>query len=178
MKPSLPLGLSRRLLMVAGVFCAASAGVRADDLTLHLGDGSRYRHIMLGYETGPLWQPRLAGRSFDVALEVSAGRSMPPSGTAHGGIWHVGLTPLVRYWITPHTAIEYGLGANVFSDTVLGDKNISTAFQFGNSIGILHRYAGTPWSTGLRFTHYSNASIDTPNPGQDYLHLRIGYQLK
>jgi lipid A 3-O-deacylase len=171
------LGLPSRLLG-ALLACAASAGVQAGDLTLHLGDGSRYRHVMLAYETESLWQPRLAGRSFDVAFEVSGGRSLAPSGTTYGGIWHVGLTPLVRYWLTPNTAIEYGLGANVFSDTAVGDKEISTTFQFGNSIGVLHRYAGTPWSTGLRFTHYSNAGIDTPNPGLDYLHLRIGYQLK
>ena len=34
---------------------------------------------------------------------------------------------------------------------------------------------GTPWLLGLRLTHYSNADIKQPNPGQDYVQLRASY---
>ena len=33
----------------------------------------------------------------------------------------------------------------------------------------------TPWLIGLRLTHYSNAGIKQPNPGQDYLQVRASY---
>lgn len=172
--PSLRVLLSS--LAMASLCCFGTA--RADEVTLHLGNGAGYRHTMLAYESRPLCHPHLFLRTFEIALEGSLGHSQPPSDAARGGLWHIGLTTLVRYPLTPATSLEYGLGANVFSGTTLGDKNISTHFQFGNSLGIQHHFAGTRWSAGLRFTHYSNASIDTPNPGQDYLHLRIGYTFK
>lgn len=151
---------------------------RADEVTLHLANGTGYRHAMVAYESPSLCHPHLFQRTFEIALEGSLGRSLPPSDAARGGLWHIGMTTLLRYRLTPATSVEYGLGANIFSGTMLGDKDISTRFQFGNSLGILHHFAGTHWSTGLRFTHYSNAGIETPNPGQDYLHLRIGYTFK
>lgn len=151
---------------------------RADDATLHLGDGTGYRHAMLAYEFQSLYHPKWFGRAFEIGLEASLGRSLPPPGAKRGGLWQVGATPLIRFPLTPTTRLEYGLGANFFSGASLGDKEISTHFQFGNSFGILHHFAGTRWSTGLRFTHYSNAGLDTPNPGQDYLHLRIGYSFE
>jgi lipid A 3-O-deacylase len=163
-------------LATASLCCFGPA--RADEATLHFGGGNAYRHTMAAYEFGPLYHTKLFERSLEIALEASLGRSLPPSGSAYGGLWHAGMTPLIRFPLTPATSLEYGLGANFFSGASLGDKEISTHFQFGNSLGILHHFAGTRWSTGLRFIHYSNAGLDTPNPGQDYLHLRIGYSFK
>ncbi|MGC8508710.1 MAG: acyloxyacyl hydrolase, partial [Thiomonas sp.] len=42
-------------------------------------------------------------------------------------------------------------------------------------VGVFHRLQGTPWLLGLRYTHYSNADIKRPNPGQDYVQLCISY---
>jgi lipid A 3-O-deacylase len=178
MKLPLPTHFAYRLLTVASLACAMPLTVRAEGVTLHLGEFKGYQHAMLAYESRTFCRPAFFDSAVDVSLEASLGYASPPAGGPHGSLWHVGMTTLARYWLTPATAIEYGLGANVFSDTMLGAKNISTQFQFGNTLGIVHRFSGTPWSTGLRYTHYSNAGIDTPNPGQDYFHLRIGYSFK
>ncbi len=175
----LPLPSLRTLLRSLGITWLCCFGtVRADEIALHLGNGTGYRHAMLSFESPALWHPQLFQRTVEIALEGSLGRALPPSGAAHDALWHIGMTTLVRYPLMPATRVEYGFGANVFSGTTLGDKDISTGLQFGNSLGILHHFPGTHWSTGLRFTHYSNAGIETPNPGQDYLHLRIGYAFK
>ena len=54
-------------------------------------------------------------------------------------------------------------------------KDLATALQFGSSIGVLHRLRSTRWLIGVRLTHYSNAGIKQPNPGQDYFQLWTSY---
>lgn len=134
-----------------------------------------YGNTTLAYQTAPLWHHAYAHSALDVVLEASLGEVTAPSDAANHSLTHVGLTPFARWWFAPQTAVEFGIGANVFSGTELGSKHISTAYQFGDSIGVLHRFDGSPWTLGLRLTHYSNADIKRPNPGQDYLQLRVGY---
>jgi hypothetical protein len=50
------------------------------------------------------------------------------------------------------------------------EKRFSTAFNFGDHIGIGYRTGRGEWS--LRLQHFSNAGIDTPNPGEDFVQLR------
>jgi lipid A 3-O-deacylase len=150
--------------------------VHAGDVGLQLGQYQSYRDATLTYDSGLLWTRDFTGNRLDIRLESSAGLARAPSGASSDRyLWHVGLAPAARYWITPQTGIEYVVGANLFSGVRLGDKNISTSFQFGNSIGLFHRLAASPWTFGLRITHYSNADIKKPNPGQNYVQLRASY---
>ncbi|HZV54559.1 MAG TPA: acyloxyacyl hydrolase [Rhodocyclaceae bacterium] len=175
---SRPASFSLRHSFVAAVLSGAClASTHAGEVGLLWGEDDAYHNTMLTYEAHPFWTRDFAGSRLDARLETSAGRVTAPSGLSNGSLWHVGLTPTARYWFTQQTGVELGIGANVFSGSRLGDKNISTDFQFGNSIGVFHRFASTPWTLGLRFTHYSNADIKRPNPGQDYLLLRVGYAL-
>ena len=151
------------LLFPADVFCGAGQGL----------DG--YHSIALSYQTAPFWQGELAAHPLDVSLEYSLGMVRAASGQSNRDLLHVGVTPFARWWFASNTGVELGVGANVFSGTHLGDKNISTTFQFGSSVGLFHRLQGTPWLLGLRLTHYSNADIKQPNPGQDYVQLRASY---
>jgi lipid A 3-O-deacylase len=62
----------------------------------------------------------------------------------------------------------------VFNKTRFADKTISTAFQFGDHIGV--GFQLTPQSRlSLRYSHFSNASIKTPNPGLDVTQLTYTY---
>lgn len=142
------------------------------------GELNSYRDATLSYTGEPLWTHEFADHRLDIRLEASVGWAQAPAASADRGLWHIGLAPAARYWITPQTGIEYVVGANLFSGVRLGDKNISTAFQFGNSIGLFHRLDDSPWTLGLRITHYSNADIKKPNPGQNYLQLRAGYAFR
>jgi lipid A 3-O-deacylase len=164
--------LAAALLLTAGLAPAQAAELSA---LWGIDKGVSYSNATLALQSGPLWQHALAHSRLDVVLEASLGQVSSSEGPGSRHLTHVGLTPFARWWFAPQTAMEFGIGANLFSGTTLGAKQISTAYQFGDSIGLLHRFSGTPWTLGARFTHYSNADIKRPNPGQDYVQLRAGY---
>ncbi len=161
-------------LVCAGLLLGPLA--RAEQVSLLAGGYQGYRNLTLAWQGDPLWQHAFGSSRLDVVLEASAGRAFGPAGQPGAPLWHVGLTPIARWWFLPDTALEAGIGANLFSATRIGSKRISTAYQFGDSIGLYHRLAGTSWGLGVRFTHYSNADIKRPNPGQNYLQLRISHE--
>ena len=163
------------VVFVLTTLVAASHVVHADELGGLAGSLDGYHSIALSYQTAPFWQGELAAHPLDVSLEYSLGMVRAASGQSNRDLLHVGVTPFARWWFASNTGVELGVGANVFSGTHLGDKNISTTFQFGSSVGLFHRLQGTPWLLGLRLTHYSNADIKQPNPGQDYVQLRASY---
>lgn len=177
MKPSTLL----RLVLLAGALALQTlAVVRAGEVSAILGGDRGYHNAMLAYTTQPLWTRTTAYGRFDLGLEVSSGKVAAPSWVSGSDAWHVGLTPLLRWWWTTDNGIELGTGMDYFSRTQIGRKDISTDFQFGDSIGVFHRFAAAPlthapWTLGLRFTHYSNAGIRNPNPGQNYLQLLLGF---
>lgn len=155
----------------------AGAPARAAEISLIGGGFDGYHNLTAAWQSDALWQHDFGSQRLDLSVEASAGRVFGPPGKTGAPLWHVGLTPFLRWWFTDDTALEAGIGANVFSGTSIGSKNISTAYQFGDSLGIFHRIADTPWGVGVRFTHYSNADIKRPNPGQQYLQLRVTYEL-
>lgn len=165
----------RRALLASLAAASCLISAHAAELSALWGEYKGYHNTTLAYQSSPLWDHDLANSRFDLSLEASAGQVSAPSGSSHGSLWHVGLTPFARWWFSAQSGIEVGIGANLFSGTRIGHKTISTAYQFGDSIGIFHRVAQTPWTLGLRLTHYSNADIKKPNPGQDYIQLRASY---
>lgn len=169
--------LRPKVLAAALVMAACLTSAQAAELSFLWGvdKGDTYRNATLALQSAPFWQHDFAHSKLDVVLEGSLGQVTSSTGSGARHLTHVGLTPFARWWFAPQTAVEFGIGANVFSGTTIGAKTISTAYQFGDSIGLLHRFAGTPWTLGARLTHYSNADIKRPNPGQDYLQLRVGY---
>jgi lipid A 3-O-deacylase len=82
---------------------------------------------------------------------------------------------MFRWWATDNFFVEAGVGATLFSRTTFANKNISTAFQFGDHIGagfLLNKNN----RIGVRISHFSNASIKRPNPGLDLVQLTYLYQ--
>jgi len=89
----------------------------------------------------------------------------------------VALSPVFGYYfrlnrssIKPY--IEAGIGASLFSKTRIDNKNISTAYQFEDRVGL--GVLTQNWNIETRYMHYSNASIKKPNHGMDIFILSIG----
>lgn len=156
----------------------ASLPAHASQVSLLAGSFDGYHNVTAAWQSDALWKHAFGTQVLDLSVEASAGRVFGPAGQPGAPLWHVGLTPFLRWWFTDATALEAGIGPNVFSGTYIGSKTISTAYQFGDSLGLYHRLTGTPWGVGVRFTHYSNADIKRPNPGQNYLQLRLSYELR
>jgi lipid A 3-O-deacylase len=93
-------------------------------------------------------------------------------------ITELGFTPVFR--IQPNSLqgpyAEAGIGAHLLSHVSIGDKNLSTSFQFGDHLGLGYRFgAKGALDLSYRFQHYSNAGIKRPNPGINFNQVRLQY---
>lgn len=89
----------------------------------------------------------------------------------------IGFTPVFRYQNDNKLGFygEIGIGVNLFSTLYKNeDKELSTAFQFGDHLGI--GYTTAKWDFGLKYQHYSNASIKSPNAGANWLIAKAAYR--
>jgi hypothetical protein len=133
---------------------------------------------------GVLWDASLHRFLSDSAalssrFEVAIGRWRADGrvGGGHALVTQVGLTPVLRYAFGTDAKwfVEAGIGVNVITPVYrTGSKQFSTAFNFGDHIGFGWRPArDAPWDIALRIQHFSNAGIDRPNPGEDFVQLRL-----
>lgn len=70
--------------------------------------------------------------------------------------------------------VDGAIGLYLLSESTLGDKRFSTAFQFGDHLG-MGLIVGS-LEMGYRFEHLSNGGINSPNPGINFHLFRIGYR--
>lgn len=60
--------------------------------------------------------------------------------------------------------VEAGIGVSLFSDTRVGSRDLGSAFNFEDRLGLGLKIAQTH-RVGVRMIHYSNAGISEPNDG-------------
>ncbi|CAM4362894.1 Lipid A deacylase [Bordetella tumbae] len=163
-------------LSLAGLACSAQAQSQGG-IGLHYGVGDHYSRTELVYETPSLELYRFGGNWGHIDLNGefgaaywSANGSRDPS-----HVWQFNAIPMFRWWMSDRFYVEAGIGATLFTHTRFADENISTAYQFGDHVGL--GFLVTPNNRlGLRYSHFSNASIKRPNPGLDVLQLTYTYQ--
>jgi len=166
----------RQLLVALATVALTTPDARASEWAVLLGVDGDNRDGTVSYLSEPVWIPDFGASKLDVHWEVDAGRTTALGSASNADLWHVALVPKVRFRLSAQTAVELGIGPSLFSGTRLGDKRFSTAFQFADVISLIHDIAGTHWSVGVGFSHYSNADIKQPNPGQDYVQLIIRHR--
>lgn len=95
----------------------------------------------------------------------------------HGKVYDLGFTPVARWGRARY--LEAGVGAHVLSDLDVGNgTEFSTHFQFGDHVGAGFRFGeGQRYDLGLRFQHLSNGGLRNPNPGINFLLLRLQYRV-
>ena len=130
------------------------------------------------------WRKQYSFGTFSGFADASFGRWKTDTGDTQASAWatQLGLTPVLRL----HPAVfknrlfvEAGIGANVILPIYRSrDKRFSTEFNFGDHIAV-----GTTWGQrtrheiALRLQHFSNAGIDHPNPGENFLQVRYARRL-
>jgi lipid A 3-O-deacylase len=90
----------------------------------------------------------------------------------------IGFTPVFRFENKSKLGLyaELGIGAHVMSETYNNnDDRLSTAFQFGDHIGIGYVF-NKNWEVAVKMQHFSNASIKKPNSGVDYGVVKLAYR--
>jgi len=173
----------RRIARIALTLCAlAAAPAHAiDGVSVEIGSGDAVDMARVGVQWD--WKKRWfqganwhLGGYWDVAAgywhrgDVRAGE--------HGEIVDLGITPVFR--IQPNGLVgpylEAAIGFHLLSHSSIGDRRMSTAFQFGDHLGVGYRFgARGSYDLGYRYQHLSNASIKRPNPGINFHQIRLQY---
>lgn len=142
-----------------------------------------YHHDLRMWRAGLQWQWErrwFRGGSFELGgyWDLAAGAWRNGQAT----IYDVGLTPVFRYAAADGGSpyLEAAIGFHLLSDLrVSSDRLFSTRFQFGDHIGAGMRFGPRRrYDLGVRLQHLSNASIRRPNPGIDFVQVRLQYHLK
>jgi len=170
-------GLAGLALACAATLAQAQSEGTQGAVGLHYGYGDDYQRITLQYETPSIWTYHFGGNwgRLDLTPEFGASYWWADSGKSPGNIWQASAIPMFRWWTGERFFIEAGIGATVFSRTTFADKTISTAFQFGDHVGVGFLLNKNN-RIGLRYSHFSNASIKRPNPGLDVVQATYMYQ--
>jgi len=161
--------------------CASTPAHAIDGMSLELGNGDGVNMGRVGVQWAfkkPLfqWANWQLASYLDAAIGYwNFGGATP---TQNKDIFELGLTPVMRVQpnglVGPY--IEAGLGVHLLSHTSIGDTRMSTAFQFGNHIGLGYRFgARESFDVAYRFQHLSNASIKRPNAGINFNQIRLQY---
>jgi len=161
--------------------CASAPAHAIDGMSIEIGNGDGVDMGRLGLQwawkkplyQGANWQ---LGGYWDAAIGYwNYGNATP---TQNKDIVELALTPVMR--VQPNGLVgpyvEAGIGFHLLSHTSIGDTRMSTAFQFGNHIGVGYRFgAKGSYDLSYRFQHLSNASIKRPNAGINFNQIRLQY---
>lgn len=164
------------LFNAAGPATASSSGTQGG-ISVHYGVGDRYQRYTLNYETPSIWTTRFGGRwgRLDLTPEIGVSYWTADRPRSPGQAWQFSAIPMFRWWTSERFYIEAGVGATVLTRTRFSNRNIGSAFQFGDHIGV--GFLLTPNSrVGVRYSHFSNAGIKRPNPGLDTVQLTYTHQ--
>jgi lipid A 3-O-deacylase len=162
------------------VLCGIQPSRAIDGLAVVAGEGRNSSMMRIGaqWQWSPRWwegEHAHLGGFWD--LGVAQWRRDQWSGR-HDSLTEIGLTPVFRLQANDLQGayVEGGIGIHLLSQTRLGNKRYSTAFQFGEHLGFGYRFgARGALDLGYRYQHISNADIKTPNSGADFHQLRLQY---
>jgi hypothetical protein len=158
---------------LAALLLVVSLPVHAiDGVSLEYGVGTREVNLWrlgLQWKAPPFdWMEKRPRWSW--YWDVSVGGWHGDEGTVHD----VGLTPVFRYMKDAKHGpyVEGGIGAHILSDShINSDLGFSTRFQFGDHLGAGYDFGR--WDLQARFQHLSNGGMRNPNPGINFMILRL-----
>ena len=176
-----------RVLLALTAFSSAPA-YALDGMSLEIGNGDHVDMARVGVQwewkkrwfQGSNWH---LGGYWDIAAGYWHHRNAGPD--EHEDLFDIGVTPVFRVQRNNLTGpyLEAGIGMHLLSHSSIGDRRMSTAFKFGDHLGVGFRFgakggwfgAKGSYDLGYRFQHLSNGSIKRPNPGINFHQIRLQY---
>lgn len=161
---------------------AAGAAPAFDGIAIEIGsgDGADVARLAVQRDWNRQWlrgENWHVGGYWDFAVgQWSKGNVAPGE---NDEVTEVGLTPVFRIQQNDRRGLyfEAGIGLHFLSRTSIGDKRFSTAFQFGDHLGVGYRFgAKGAYDVSLRYQHISNGSIKSPNDGMNFGQVRLQYR--
>ena len=171
----------RRLAKFAWLLASAAAvPASASALIVDAGRGNAVQYVAVGtalldhrdIHPGWGWQ---VDRQWIARVAYWNAEHPQPSGKH---LWDASLMPTLRFapreYDTFQPFVEAAVGAHLLSKTHIDNRDMSTAFQFGEQVALGVRVPGrVPLAISLRGEHVSNGGIKEPNPGVTFLGLRL-----
>ena len=75
--------------------------------------------------------------------------------------------------------VEGAIGFHLVQARISAHRTFSTAFQFGDHLGAGVRFGpGRRYDLGVRVQHISNGGVSSPNPGINFVLMRLHYALQ
>jgi len=175
MNKMLSAGVVAAFISLAGTSALAMDGMA---LEAGSGDGTEMGRVAIQWNwSKPLYQGTdwQLSSYWDLGLGYWRNNGFPGR---NKDITEIGLTPVLRLQRNRLEGLyaELGLGAHLLSDTTIGDKSMSTQFQFGNHLGVGYRFGvKRAFDLSYRYQHLSNAGIKRPNNGINFNQIRLQY---
>jgi lipid A 3-O-deacylase len=172
----------RKILFAAALAYAALAQA-ADGVSIEIGFGDENTEtIRAGMHWN--WQRRwFAERSWTLGAywDLQVGRWNGPlrPGQPQQTVWDIGITPVFRLERAERTRVipyfEAAIGFHMLSDLRVNFKRVfSTHFQYGDHLAAGVRFGpGHTHDMSLRLQHLSNGGLARPNPGINFIQLRL-----
>ena len=134
---------------------------RTSALRIGLVDRWRKRTMIEEWRLAGYWE--LAGAVWDNSDESTA---------------DVSLTPVFRFE-RRSVFLEAAIGVHLVTSRISAERVFSTALQFGEHLGAGFYFgAGQRYDLTLRVQHLSNGHIRSPNPGINFVLVRLQYSLE
>lgn len=176
-----------RSLLLAAAFAAPVAANAADwsPGAFFIAPGGLTAHGTSSLSAGVAWAPfwKSAGMGGEWTAHAEGFVSYwnaPQVAGGHKNFWQLGLVPVLRY--------RFGGGASpLFAEAAIGltfmddvytsrRKTFATRFQFQDTLGVgMSLGAKREHEIGVRYSHFSNAGIKRPNPGENFVQLRYAH---
>jgi lipid A 3-O-deacylase len=176
--------LNKILSPIAGIILmVAHGGVCAvDSVSIETGVGQKVQMARLGaqWDWGSRWfksRESHVGGYWDLTVAQWRGTKYRNTQGERQNITNIGITPVFRFQKDDNKGLyaEAGVGLNLLSKLYdNNDTHLSTRFQFGDHVGIGYVFQNK-LDLSLRFQHFSNAKIKTPNDGVEFLTIRARY---
>jgi hypothetical protein len=173
-------------LLFAALAALASAPAHAglDEVQVQAGNGDHVDVVGVNLGGSAGWQQRALGINWDLRWRAQAeywnAQANAAVGTTNKNLTLVGAMPVLRASLgDPQTAplfLDLGIGGNVISRTSIGNRTLSTGFQFGELIGAGYAFGERrQYEILARAEHVSNADIKRPNAGLTFFSVGLGY---
>jgi lipid A 3-O-deacylase len=168
-----------------GMAALRTSDYAADALWFQAGAAPDSKMVVVGATWHSTWRYYSSLGVLTTYLETSVGRwkNEVVRGTDEKpDTTQVGITPVVRLFPSggPQSwFVEAGVGGNLLMPLYkTRARQFSTVFNFGDHLGV-GRLLGERRNreVALRIQHFSNASIQKPNPGQNFVQLRYTWSM-
>jgi lipid A 3-O-deacylase len=175
----------RKTMCVAALVASAPCAHAVDGGSFEIGVGNENTETVrvgVHWNWGRRWLEEHSwtlGGYWDLQVGRWSGPLHP--GRAEQNVWDTSITPVFRLERGTRTRVwpffEAAIGFHLLSDlNINSERSFSSHFQFGDHIAAGVRFGeGHRYEMSLRLQHLSNGGITSPNPGINFLQLRLAY---